>query len=122
MHCDSNISYLRQELERARLRQEAYVRMLLAIHALLYPPAVVDRDGRQWQYVSPTDPAAHLQDLSDRIRALPADLALLETDRAPGWSAVARKAVDLMTVVGAAPTEAQEQALECAVAALWPRG
>ena len=52
---------------------ERAVRLLAGIHALLYPPRFTDNDGRTWQFKSP-HPDDQMQELSDRIRALPDDL------------------------------------------------
>ena len=53
---------------------EHTVRILTGIHALLYPPRFTDNDGRTWQFKSPLA-EEQMQELSDRIRALPDEIA-----------------------------------------------
>jgi hypothetical protein len=54
------------------------VRLLTGIHALMYPAPVTMADGRTMVF-RPKDMDAHamMQELSDRIRALPDELAKL---------------------------------------------
>lgn len=72
---------LYHERERARAQVEYAGRLLAGIHALLYPPPIklADPDGRTMVF-RPKDPDPHtiLQELSDRIRALPDELARLD--------------------------------------------
>lgn len=67
------------EREQARARVETAVKLLTGIHALLYPAPIKTEDGRTMVF-RPNDPDPHtiLQELSDRIRALPDELAKLE--------------------------------------------
>lgn len=65
------------ERDRARARYDHAVRILTGIHALLYPPRFTDHDGRTWQFKSPLA-EEQMQELSDRIRALPDDLAAID--------------------------------------------
>lgn len=67
---------LRHERDHARARMESAVKLLAGIHALLYPPPVKTADGKTMVF-RPTSPDPHeiLQELSDRIRALPDKLA-----------------------------------------------
>jgi hypothetical protein len=56
------------------------VRILTGIHALLYPPRFTDNDGRTWQFKSPLA-EEQMQELSDRIRALPNEIAAIEAEK-----------------------------------------
>lgn len=64
------------EREHARIMYEHSVELLISIHSLLYPPATKLPDGRTMVF-RPKDPDPHtiLQALSDRIRALPDEIA-----------------------------------------------
>ena len=62
------------ERDHANQRYSSAVRLLTGIHALLYPPRVTDRDRRTWQFKSPLA-EEQMQELSDRIRALPDEIA-----------------------------------------------
>lgn len=66
----------RYELERARAQVDNAVKLLSGIHALLYPATIKTQDGKTMAF-RPSDPDPHevLQMLSDRIRALPDELA-----------------------------------------------
>jgi len=66
------------ERDHARAHYESAVRLLNGIHALLYPPSIKTPDGRTMVF-RPKDPDPHqvLQALSDRIRALPDELAAI---------------------------------------------
>jgi hypothetical protein len=59
-------------------RYESAVKLLTDIHSLLYPPAIKLPDG-QTMVFRPKDPDPHtlLQELSDRIRALPDEIERL---------------------------------------------
>jgi hypothetical protein len=59
-------------------RYESAVKLLTGIHSLLYPPAIKLPDGRTMVF-RPKDPDPHtlLQELSDRIRALPDEIERL---------------------------------------------
>lgn len=65
------------ERDHARLRYDRAVRILTGIHALLYPPRFTDHDGRTWQFKSPLA-EEQMQELSDRIRALPDEIAAID--------------------------------------------
>jgi len=70
------IERLRAERDSARAKVEYTTRLLAGIHALLYPPPVTTADGRTMVFRPKTlDPHEVLQELSDRIRALPDELA-----------------------------------------------
>ena len=62
------------ERDNAKQRYSSAVRLLTGIHALLYPPRFTDHDGRTWQFKSPLA-EEQMQELSDRIRALPDEIA-----------------------------------------------
>lgn len=65
------------ERDHAKACYDRAVRILTGIHALLYPPRFTDRDGRTWQFKSPLA-EEQMQELSDRIRALPDDIAAID--------------------------------------------
>ena len=62
------------ERDHARACYDRAVRILTGIHALLYPPRTTDNDGRAWEFHSPMV-HEQMQELSDRIRALPDEIA-----------------------------------------------
>lgn len=62
------------ERDHARACYDRTVRILTGIHAMLYPPRFTDNDGRTWQFKSPLA-EEQMQELSDRIRALPDEIA-----------------------------------------------
>ncbi len=62
------------ERDHARTCYELTVRILTGIHAMLYPPRFTDNDGRTWQFKSPLA-EEQMQELSDRIRAIPDEIA-----------------------------------------------
>ena len=66
------------ERDHARIMYENAVKLLTGINSLLYPPATRLPDGRTMVF-RPTDPDPHalLQELSDRIRALPDEIAAI---------------------------------------------
>lgn len=64
------------EREQARAKVDSAVRLLTGIHNLLYPPPVTIPDGRTMVF-RPKNPHEFMQTLSDRIRALPDELAKL---------------------------------------------
>lgn len=72
------IERLAAERDNARERFELTANLLMSIHALLYPPPVTLPDGRTFVF-RPEDPDPHtvLQTLSDRIRALPDEIAAI---------------------------------------------
>ena len=63
-----------KERDNANQRYSSAVRLLTGIHALLYPPRFTDNDGRTRQFKSPLA-EEQMQELSDRIRALPDEIA-----------------------------------------------
>lgn len=69
----------RYEAARARAQVDNAVALLTGIHSLLYPAPITTPDGRTLVF-RPKDPDPHevLQELSDRIRALPEKLAGLQ--------------------------------------------
>lgn len=66
------------ERDHARACYERTTRVLTGIHALLYPPRFTDHDGRTWQFKPPIA-EEQMQELSDRIRALPDEIAAIDT-------------------------------------------
>ncbi len=74
----AEIERLTAERDNARERFELTANLLMSIHALLYPPPVTLPDGRTFVF-RPEDPDPHtvLQTLSDRIRALPDEIAAI---------------------------------------------
>ena len=66
---------LRAERDHARARVDTAVKLLTGIHSLLYPAPIKTADGRTMVF-RPKSPNPHevLQELSDRIRALPDEL------------------------------------------------
>lgn len=68
------------ERDHAKSCYDRAVRILTGIHALLYPPRFTDNDGRTWQFKSPLA-EEQMQELSDRIRALPDELAALDATK-----------------------------------------
>lgn len=72
------------ETELARARYDKAVSLLTGIHSLMYPaPFTTVEDGKTWVF-RPKDPDPHvvLQELSDRIRALPEKLAAIQAPQA----------------------------------------
>lgn len=74
----AGIERLRAERDNARARFELAAKLLTGIHALLYPPPTTLPDGRTFVF-RPENPGPHevLQELSDRIRALPDEIAAI---------------------------------------------
>lgn len=72
------IERLRAERDNARARFELAAKLLTDIHALLYLPPTTLPDGRTFVF-RPENPDPHtvLQTLSDRIRALPDEIAAI---------------------------------------------
>lgn len=64
---------LRMELHRAREKSERLVQVLCSVHALLYPKYVTNPAGQVFRFTYP-DPHDLLQELSNRIRAIPDQL------------------------------------------------
>lgn len=65
------------ELDHAKACYDRAVRILTGIHELLYPPRFTDNDGRTWQFKSPLA-EEQMQELSDRIRALPDEISAID--------------------------------------------
>lgn len=69
---------LQFEKDTANAKVEKAVKLLMGIHSLLYPPAINRPDGRTVTFrPKDADPHAALQELSDRIRALPDEIAAI---------------------------------------------
>ena len=66
--------WLIQERDHARAQFQYAVHLLTGIHSLLYPAPVTTPDGRTMVF-RPENPHEFMQALSDRIRALPDELA-----------------------------------------------
>lgn len=62
------------ERDHARACYERTVRILCGIYAVINPPRVNDNEGRTWEFISPMA-SEQLQALSDRIRAIPDEIA-----------------------------------------------
>lgn len=74
----------RQQRDHARACYDSAVKLLTGIHALLYPAPITVPDGRTMVFrPNDLDPHAVLQELSDRIRALPDALAALSQPPQP---------------------------------------
>jgi hypothetical protein len=69
------VEIARAERDRARYCYDQSSQLIVGIHNLLYPPPVTGKDGQVFVFKGLDDPHAHLQLLSDRIRALPDELA-----------------------------------------------
>ena len=69
-------SVLKAERNSARAQVDNLVMQLSSVHSFLYPPATKLQDGRTMVF-RPKDPDPHevLQELSDRIRAIPQKIA-----------------------------------------------
>jgi hypothetical protein len=67
----------REERDQARASRDHTIMILVSIHALLYPPRVTGNDGRTWQFKSPLV-EEQMQGLSDRIRAIPDEIAAID--------------------------------------------
>jgi hypothetical protein len=82
---ERQVEVLRAERDHARAKCERAVRLLTGIHALLYPAPIKTPDGRTLVF-RPKDPDPHevLQELSDRIRALPDEIARAAIAKATG--------------------------------------
>lgn len=79
---DREREILRSELDRARMTNEHLVKVLSGIYGLLYPPLVKLSDGRAFAFKPQNlDPHEYMQALSDRIRAIPDEIAALPLDK-----------------------------------------
>lgn len=67
----------------ANLQFQRAVQIMTGIHALLYPPRFTDNDGRTFEFRSP-DVHEQMQALSDRIRALPDEIAAMHSSTPTG--------------------------------------
>jgi hypothetical protein len=82
------VERLRAERDHARACVDNAARLLTSIHSLLYPAPLKMTDGRTMVF-RPENPHDYMQALSDRIRALPDELAAIkEAQQAePQWCA-----------------------------------
>ena len=71
------VLHFRPEMRRMWVNYERAVKILTSIHALLYPPVITDANGQTWKFKSPFS-EDQMQELSDRIRAIPDELAALD--------------------------------------------
>lgn len=79
---DTQRRVLQLELDRALLMKERLTKVLFGIHSLLYPPMVKLPDGRTFAFKpKDLDPHACMQELSDRIRAIPDEIGALPLDK-----------------------------------------
>lgn len=62
------------ERDHAKACYDRTVKILTGIHALLYPPRVTHDDGKTFEFHSP-HVHEQMQTLSDRIRAIPDEIA-----------------------------------------------
>lgn len=70
---------LRIERDHARALYDGTSRLIVGIYALMYPPKTKLADGRVMVFrPQKLDPHVVLQELSDRIRALPDELAAMQ--------------------------------------------
>lgn len=80
---EARLAAVAHERDCARASLERSIKLLVGIHALLYPARITTPDGRTMVF-RPNAPNPHevLQALSDRIRALPNELADIDAERA----------------------------------------
>lgn len=71
---------LRAERDQARASVDSAVKLLTGIHSCMYHGAVKMEDGRLMVF-RPENPHEYMQALSDRIRALPDEIAKLADGR-----------------------------------------
>lgn len=79
------VEVLLAERDQARAQFDHAVKLLIGIHSLLYPAPITTPDGRTMVF-RPKSPDPHevLQALSDRIRALPDEIARAAIAKAEG--------------------------------------
>ena len=71
--------YLRIERDHARIMHQRYLGLLTGIYNLLYPPPITLPDGKVMAFrPNDLDPHEALQELSDRIRALPDEIDFIK--------------------------------------------
>jgi hypothetical protein len=68
---------MEQQLRAERARNDGLIRVLSGIHAMLYPPRFAGPDGKVMEFRSPLV-HEQMQELSDRIRAIPDELRAME--------------------------------------------
>jgi uncharacterized small protein (DUF1192 family) len=74
----AEVAWLKAENAHARDCLNSATTLLTGIHSLMYPPEITTADGRVMVFRPKSiDPHEILQGLSDRIRALPDELAAL---------------------------------------------
>lgn len=82
-HCASrmrlNLQQALEELKQERAKINRLADVLTRIHALLYPPVITLANGQTLNFVPKSlDPHALMQELSDRIRAIPDQIEHVE--------------------------------------------
>jgi len=81
---EDELTRLRVERDHQRACLDSAVKLLTGILALLYPAPITTPDGRQMVFRPKSlDPHEVLQELSDRIRALPDELEKLRAPSTP---------------------------------------
>lgn len=75
------VEVIAAERDNARACYDNATRLLIGVHSMMYPPMTRLPDGRTMMF-RPNDPNPHevLQELSDRIRALPDQIRNIETE------------------------------------------
>jgi len=93
-HSALTIEVLRAERNHARAQRDNTIRLLLSIHMLLYPAQVNMADGNTMVF-RPKNPDPHevLQELSDRIRAIPNDMMMAD-DKLRAAATLAKDALE----------------------------
>lgn len=84
-HCASrmrlNLKQALEELKQERAKSNRLAEVLTSIHALLYPPVITLANGQTLNFVPKSlDPHALMQELSDRIRAIPDELGEMDSN------------------------------------------
>lgn len=86
------INRLGSELERERAKSYRLAQVLAGIHALLYPPVITLANGQTLNFVPKSlDPHALMQELSDRIRAIPDEIEGVDSEEDEGSSEWTRR-------------------------------
>lgn len=77
----NRVEVIAAERDNARACYDNTVQLLTGVHSMMYPPLISLPDGRTMAF-RPDDPNPHevLQELSDRIRALPDQIRNIENN------------------------------------------
>lgn len=78
----TELEVARLELAAARRHVELLVKVLVGIHQLLYPPVMRMPDVMMRFHLEKSDVNAYMQELSDRIRAIPDEIKAAEESAA----------------------------------------